>query len=82
MRNLYQTRNHNDIGRHRCRKGRGAKVLQQKRLFFLVLGGEKTNFTTFGPPGKILERSPNVPPGKNPSDTHVWRYSVASVEIN
>jgi len=32
---------------------------------------EKTNSTTFGPPGKILEKSPSAPPRKNPSDARV-----------
>jgi len=30
----------------------------------------KPNFTTFSPPGKIFEKSPCGPPGKNPSDNH------------
>jgi len=42
-----------------------------KKGCFLSFEWEKTNFTTFGPPGKILEKSPGAPPpGKNPSDTH------------
>ena len=31
---------------------------------------EKTIFTTFGPPGKILIKFPSGPPRKDPSDAH------------
>jgi len=57
-------------------RGRGDLVLwilniSAKKSCFLNFEWEKTNFTTFGPPpGKILEKSPSGPPGKNPSDAH------------
>ena len=41
-----------------------------KKGCFLVFEWEKTNFTTFGPPWKILEKPPSAPPWKNPSDAH------------
>jgi len=42
-----------------------------KTGWFLSFEWEKPNFTTFGPPRKTLEKSPDVPlPGKNPSDAH------------
>jgi len=41
-----------------------------KKCCFLSFEWEKTNFTTFGPPTKILEKSLSAPSGKNPSDAH------------
>ena len=45
-----------------------------KKSYFLNFEWEKTNFTTFVPPGKILEKSPSAPPGKNPSDARDSKY--------
>jgi len=33
-----------------------------KKGYFLSFEREKTNFATFGPPRKILKKSPNAPP--------------------
>jgi len=41
-----------------------------KKSCFLSFEWEKTNFITFGPPGKILKKSPSSPPRKNLSDAH------------
>ena len=38
--------------------------ISSKRGCFLTFDGEKTNFTTFSPPRKILEKSPSSPLGK------------------
>jgi len=40
------------------------KILS-KKIVFLVSSGKKTNFTTFGLPRKILEKSPSAPPEKS-----------------
>ena len=44
-----------------------------KKLFFRNFEWEKTNFTTFAPLGKILEKSLSGPPGTNPSYAHVQK---------
>jgi len=36
-----------------------------KKDYFLRFEWEKTNFTTFAPPGKILEKSSSGPPLEN-----------------
>jgi len=50
-----------------------------KKGYFLSFEWETTNFTTFGSPRKILEKSRSVPPGKTPSDAHAHKYKAASV---
>jgi len=49
-----------------------------KKICFFSFQWEKTNFTTFGPPGQILEKSPSGTPGKNPSDAHACLSACAS----
>ena len=44
-----------------------------KKGCFLSFEREKSNFTTFGPPGKILEKSPSAPPWKKSFRAHGWR---------
>ena len=53
--------------------------ISAKQGCFLNFEWEKTKFTTFGPPGKILEKSPSAPPGKNPSDAH---YCVCTLPLH
>jgi len=57
--------------------GGGGKIpwilkISAKKVVFLDSSGEKF-FNTFGPPRKYLEKSPSAPPGKNPSNAHVYR---------
>jgi len=61
-----------DVGREVGRRALAPLDFEHfgKKGCFLSFEWEKTNFTTFGPPVKILEKSPGVPPGKNPSDAH------------
>jgi len=46
----------------------GFENFSQKGCFF-ISRRKKTNFTTFGPPGKYWKTPLAPPPGKNPSDT-------------
>jgi len=44
--------------------------ISAKKVVFSISRGKKSDFTTLGLPGKILEKSPSDPPGKNSSDAH------------
>jgi len=64
------------------RKGRGPWPppvfwkLQQKKVVFSILRCKKQISPLLAPSGKILEKSPSGPPGKNPSDAHVHSSSL------
>jgi len=52
-----------------------------KKVFFLILSGKKISLLLV-PPGKILEKSPSGPHGKNPSEAHMCDTGCAMVLIN
>ena len=55
--------------------------ISAKKGCFLSFEWEKTNFTTFGPPRKILEKPLMAPPGKNPSDAHVYNVRIMHTQV-
>ena len=56
-----------------------------KKIVFLISSGKKTDFTTFAPPGKILEKSSSAPFVENllptPMAASERQYTAAGGEV-